>query len=150
MNLHNSLRLKSLSLKRVSISSHVLISLIEQCKNTITSIELRRVELNSDTWQEVLLRVSGLSNLLDFVIDSSGYSRDGTSSHLRPWLLPPPDDPEDIETHNFLDIYALGNVQRRVNINRPIAGLPRLPDHEYRQTQRKPLETVMEDMNITS
>lgn len=150
MNLHNSLRLKSLHLQGVSISSQVLISLIEQCKDTITSIELRRVELSSDTWQQVLLQVSRLPNLLDFVIDSSGYSREGASSHLRPGLLPPPDNPEDIETHNFLDIYALGNVQRRVNANRLIAGLPRLPDFEYRHTQRETLETVMEEMNITS
>ncbi|KAH7010820.1 uncharacterized protein B0I36DRAFT_257122 [Microdochium trichocladiopsis] len=150
MNLHNSLHLKSLYLKGVSISSHVLISLIEQCKDTITSIELRRVELNSDTWQQVLLRMSRLSNLLDFVIDSSGYSRDGASSHLRPGRLPPPDYPEDIETYNFLDIYALGNVQRRVNTNRLIAGLPRVSDFDYRHIQRETLETVMEEMNITS
>jgi hypothetical protein len=150
MNLPDSLRLKSLKLQGISMLSHVFISIIEQCKDTITSIELERVELNSGSWQQVLLRMSRLSSLLDFYIGSCGYSRDGASSELRPGLLPPPDDPKDIETHNFLDIYALGNLQRQVNTNRLVAGLPRVSDYDFRHAQRETLETVLEERNINT
>lgn len=106
MNLHKSIRLKTLSLERVSISAHVLISLIDQCENNITSIEFSRVELTSGTWENVLVRISRLSKLLNFWVVSGGYSRDGTSSHLR---ASSSNFGEDIETSDVLDTYALGN-----------------------------------------
>lgn len=143
-----SLRLKSLYLSGVAISSHTLLSLVEQCNESIRSVQLWLVKLNSGTWQHILLQMSKLPHLLDFAIGSSGYSLTGTSSNLATQLLPPPDDPEDIETSNLLDIYALGNLQRQVNANRTAAGFSRISEYDYRHIQRGTLESAMEELSL--
>jgi hypothetical protein len=143
-----SLRLKSLYLSGVAISSHTLLSLVEQCNESIRSVQLWLVKLNSGTWQHILLQMSKLPHLLDFAIGSSGYSLTGTSSNLATQLLPPPDDPEDIETSNSLDIYALGNLQRQVNANRTAAGFSRISEYGYRHIQRGTLESAMEELSL--
>lgn len=143
-----SLRLKSLNLSRVSISSHTILSLVEQCKESIRSIQLWTVELNSGTWQHVLLQMSKLPHLIYFAIESSGYSSTGTSSNLALELLPPPDDPDDIETSNFLDTFALGNLQRQVNANRSAAGFSQFSEYEYRHIQKTTLESMMGEQSL--
>jgi hypothetical protein len=132
-----------LYLSDTAISSENFLSLIERCSETMSRIEFLRVELNSGTWQDILVQISQLRSLRYFHIDSSGYSQTGQSSHLAPGLLPPLDDPQDIETHNFLDYNALGNVQRKVNANRSAVQLPQMTSFDYRRTQREPLEDVL-------
>lgn len=72
----------------------------------------------------------------------------GTRLPLPSGILPPPDDPEDIETSNFLDIYALGNLQRQVNANRTAAGFSRISEYDYRHIQRGTLESAMEELSL--
>jgi hypothetical protein len=143
-----SLRLKSLYLSGVALSSHTLLSLVEQSNESIRSVQLWLVKLNSGTWQHILSQMSKLPHLLDFVIDSSGYSLTGTSSNLATHLLPPPDDPEDIETLNFLDVYALGDLQRQVNVNRTAAGLSSISKYDYRHIHRQTLESMVEQLGL--
>jgi hypothetical protein len=138
-------RLRCLYLNCVSISSDSLLAFIDQSKESIRYIELWQVKMDSGTWQHVLLELCGLPRLLDFVIKSSGYSFTGSSSHLAPGLLPPPDDPQDIETYNYLDNYALGNLQRRVNTNRVAAGFQPFSDFEYSYINRPSLESRLAD-----
>lgn len=92
-------------------------------------IELRQVKLDSGTWQHVQLKLCRLPHLLDFAIKSSGYSSTGSYSHLAHRLLPPIHDPEDIETYNDLGLYALANLQRRINTNRLAAGVEPVSDY---------------------
>ena len=143
-----SLRLKSLCLDGVSISSPKLISLVEQCKDTVKHIELYLVQLNSGTWQNVLMRISKLPRLQYFLIDSVGYSLTGSSSELAARLLPQPDNPADIETNNVFDLFALGNLQRQVNANRVATGLPPMSKSVYQHLDRWSLEFAMERFGI--
>jgi hypothetical protein len=143
-----SLRLKSLDLTSVAVSSRTLLSLLEKCQESMRSVQLWRVELNSGTWQHVLLQMSKLPHLLDFAIGSSGYSSTGTSSHFALGFLPAPGKQQDIETTNFLDLHALGNLQRQVNANRTAAGISQISEFDYRHMQRQPLESVMEELSL--
>ena len=54
--------------------------------------------------------MSRLLYLLDFIINSSGYSLIGISSHLAELLLLPINNLKDIETIVSLDYYALRNL----------------------------------------
>lgn len=125
----SSLRLKSLRLRSVSISPLRLTSLVEQCKDTVKHIELDFVKLNSGTWQDVLMQMCKLPHLHYFFVESVGYSSTGSSSHLAD-APRPPDDLESIETLNFIDLNALGNLQRQVNTNRVATGLPPISEYD--------------------
>ena len=72
----------------------------------------------------------------------------GASSNLRPGLLPPIDDPKEIDTNDWKDMHALGNLQRQVNANRKAAGLPEMTDYDYRRTEMQSLESFLEDMKL--
>lgn len=142
-------RLKSLYINGVSIASDRLLALIGQSKDSIRYIELRHVQLSSGIWQHVLLEMSNLPSLLNIAIKFSGYSISGSSSDWNPRLFPPIDDPEDIESCNFLDKFALGNVQRHVNANRLAARLPPFSDYEYPHIKLSSLETMLEILQST-
>ncbi|KAL2819665.1 hypothetical protein BDW59DRAFT_164992 [Aspergillus cavernicola] len=137
LNFSPSLRLRSLTLKSVSISSHTLLALIEQSNESITHIELQLVKLRSGEWQHILSQMRQLPNLVDLFIESSGYSLEGSSSHLSPGLLPPPDDPMDIETGNYEDIHALEALQHQVNMNRTAVGFAPVGVIEYRHLHKR-------------
>lgn len=143
-----SLRLWSLSLSSVSISAHKLLSLVDQSRESVRYIDLQLVKLNSGTWHHVLLEMSKLPRLIDFAIDSSGYSLTGLSSHLVPGLLPEPDDPSNIETYETLDIPALGNLQRAVNANRVTAGLQPFSEYEYKYIGEPSLESWIQRLGL--
>lgn len=136
-----SLRLQSLCLGGVSISSHKLLSLIEQSKETIRYINFSPVKLNSGTWQQALVQLCTLPRLLDFRTSRSGYSwRHGLAPQLPPnsyYCL-------NIETVNPLDRCALGNLQRQVNANRIVAGFPPFTELDYQYIDQLPLETAMQ------
>lgn len=144
----SSLRLRSLCLSSVSISSFRLTSLIEQCEDTVKRIHLNLVKLNSGTWRDVLMQMCKLPRLHFFFIESVGYSLTGSSSDLATRLLPQPDDPDDIETHDSFDLYALGNLQRQVNANRVAAGLPPISEYYYRHVRRHSLEFIMGELGM--
>ncbi|EYE96844.1 uncharacterized protein EURHEDRAFT_401268 [Aspergillus ruber CBS 135680] len=136
-----SLRLRSLCLGGVSISSHKLLSLIEQSKKTIRYINFSPVKLKSGTWEQVLVQLCTLPRLLDFRTCNSGYSwRYG----LAPQLPPNPHCRLNIETVNPLDRCALGNLQRQVNANRIAAGFPSFTKSDYQYIDQLPLEIAMQ------
>ncbi|RAL14323.1 uncharacterized protein BO97DRAFT_412644 [Aspergillus homomorphus CBS 101889] len=132
-----SLRLQSIQLRGVSISSYKLLSLVEQCKDSIRHIELYQVQLNSGEWQHVLSRMTNLPGLVGFVIKSCGYSSRGagatyynhhgtqTAGHGSPGPV--------MKTTNSTEILALGALQRRVHANRTNCGLAPFRETEYRR-----------------
>lgn len=136
-----SLRLRSLCLGGVSISSHKLLSLIEQSKKTIRYINFSPVKLKSGIWEQVLVQLCTLPRLLDFRTCNSGYSwRYG----LAPQLPPNPHCRLNIETVNPLDRCALGNLQRQLNANRIAAGFPSFTKSDYQYIDQLPLEIAMQ------
>lgn len=138
----SSLCLRCLSLSGVSVSCHILLSLIKQSVKNIRYINFSLVKLKSGTWQHVLLQMCQLPRLLDINIDYSGYSLTGSSSHLALRLLPDPECPQDIETVGLLDVPALGNLQRQVNANRIAVGLRPFPESDYRYINMSSLESM--------
>lgn len=147
-----SLRLRILYLSGVSISAHDLLSLVVQSRESLRTITLVVVKLNTKTWHHVLLEISKLPQLIDFHIDSSGYSSTGLSSHLAPGLglLPEPDNPSAIETLGHNDYPALDHLQRAVNANRVKSGLQPFSEYDYRYTKYDPLETQLQDLDLRS
>lgn len=124
--------LRSLYLGGVSISSNVLLLLLNQSAKKIKYINFWLVKLKSGTWQQVLLHMCTLPLLLDINIDYSGYSPTGSSSHLAGRLPPSPEYRPNIETENSFDLPALGVLQRQVNSNRIATGFQPFPDTDYR------------------
>ncbi|MBE3045285.1 hypothetical protein IMZ48_22580 [Candidatus Bathyarchaeota archaeon] len=137
------LRLRTLCLLSMSISSPKLVSLLQQCKDTIKHVDFTLVKLNSGKWQDLFVGFCKIPNLHFFAVHAVGYSETGSSSHLAECLLPEPDDPRDIETRNSRDYHALGNLQRQVNANRAAVGLPPISEYEFRHVEKESLESVM-------
>jgi hypothetical protein len=127
-----SLCLRSLYLGGVSISSHVLLSLINQSLENLRYSKFWVAQLKSGTWHEVLRQMCKLPHLLDINISRSSYSSTGSSSDLALKGLPVPDWPQHIETMDDLDVLALGNLQRHVNANRIAAGFRPFSEEDYR------------------
>lgn len=125
--------LHELKLISVAISGNRLIKMARHKASCLRAIEMMVVELNSNTWGEVLNAFCELPDLINFYIDSCGYSATGSSSNCRPGLLPEIDNPQPIETyHSSEDYCGLGAVQRHVNGLRAAKGLELYGDHEYR------------------
>ncbi|KAI9643784.1 hypothetical protein NHQ30_007134 [Ciborinia camelliae] len=131
-----TMHLESLCLSSVAIPSEKFLALIEQSKESIRIVELWLVKLNSGTWQDILLPMSELLHLIDFQIESSGYSLTGMSSHLADELIFAPDASKPIETHSWSDYEALVNLQGQVNANRVAAGLSPFSAYEYRYPEQ--------------
>jgi len=106
----HSLRLRSLYLGRVLVSSTTLLSLFSQSASKMRYISFWYVKLNSGTWREVLSQMCNLPKLLDVHIDCSGYSASGSSSHLAHTSIGS-ELPESIESVESSDLEALGYVQ---------------------------------------
>lgn len=128
-----SLCLRFLCLGGVSISSDILLLLLDQSAKRIRYINFWLIKLKSGTWQQVLLHMCKLPLLLDINIDFGGYSTTGSSSHLASRIAPDPQYRPNIETENSLDFSALGVLQRQVNSNRIAAGFQPFQDTDYRR-----------------
>jgi hypothetical protein len=142
LNLGHFRNLHTLYLARVAISAESLLSLVEQCKEPLKRIALERVELNSGTWETVLIRMSQLPSLGYIYIDGVGYSTTGKSSHLVPRQLPLVDDLEEIRTSNPLDHQARARLERQINANRRAAQLLEFPEDCFRYTRLEPLKNL--------
>jgi hypothetical protein len=138
-----SLRLRSLDLCRVSISARTLLDLMGNWRDSIRYIQLWEVELNAGTWKDVLVKLCMLPGLIDFQIESSGYSAAGSSSELRPRVLPEIGDSQQLETVHFSDIPALAILQHRVNANRTAAGLAEISHSTYRAAKLYSIESAI-------
>ncbi|PYH78057.1 hypothetical protein BO82DRAFT_292213, partial [Aspergillus uvarum CBS 121591] len=125
-----ALRLESIQLRRVSISSYKLLSLVEQCKDSIQHIELHQVKLNSGEWQHVLSRMTHLPGLVSFVIKSCGYSSTGAGAT---YYNPHGASGAVMKTTNSTEILALGALHRRVHENRVNCGLAPFRETEFRR-----------------
>ncbi|KAI5465658.1 hypothetical protein BGZ63DRAFT_420207 [Mariannaea sp. PMI_226] len=122
----SSIRLRSLYLCGVSISANVLLDLMHHWRDSIRSIELWAVELKTGTWKHVLVNISTLPILIDFIMEFCAYSRGGTSAQLRPRPNNTLHDPHEIESLDSCEFYALAILQHRVNAKRISAGLPKM------------------------
>jgi hypothetical protein len=142
LNLGHFRNLHALYLARVAISAESLLSLVEGCKESLKRIALERVELNSGTWETVLIRMSQLPSLRYIYIDGVGYSTTGKSSHLVPRKLPLVGDLEEIRTSNPLDHQARAHLERQINANRRAAQLLEFPEDCFRYTKLEPLKKL--------
>lgn len=144
------LRLRSLYLCRAHISARNLCSLIDQSSDSIKYIKLRMVGLKSGktsgTWKHVLLQMAKLPHLIDFGIDSSGYSRLGSSSHLDSSFILAQTEMQTIATLDPSDYSTLGHLQRAVNANRTATGLRPFSERKYMFLELPPLEYGMSDV----
>ena len=86
--------------------------------------------------------ISKMPRLHYHYIDRVGYSLTNSSSYLAVGFLPVPFDPQDINTNNFREYSALGNLERQVNANRAAAGLAPLPPErgEYQHVEKEAFE----------
>lgn len=56
--------------------------------------------------------------------------------------------PLEIHTKSSLDLLALGDLQRRVNVNREAAGLRPYSADYYKQLLQPTLESVVQDQQL--
>lgn len=143
----HSLQLSNLYLSRLSLSPDTFSFLIKDCSECIRDVQLYHVELKSGTWQHALVEIIKVHppNLVEFYMDSCGYSLLGTCVGLRPGLLPPPDDPNPIESSNYSDVSALRVLQAQVAENRRSSGLP--VGYEYTRVEGI-VESFMEELGL--
>lgn len=130
-NFSSSIQLRSLSLTGISISAHNLLALITQSRERLEYIFLDLVQLNSETWHKVLLEISKLPRLVNFHVESGGYSPTGSSAHLVTTIPPDPGTQPNLETYSKEDLLALAALQRVVNANRVNAGLKPFSEYYY-------------------
>ena len=131
LKFHGSVRLESLRLEGVGMSSQKLVSLIKHFKDSLVRVQLFQVKIVSGTWQYVLTEASKTTRLLHFDVRES--------------LIEMNNDVRLVNVSNHqdrvsLDESALGNLQRRVNGNRQTAGFPPVTRSIYTSTWRDNLE----------
>lgn len=122
-----SLRLKTANLESLYMHATALTAIIRQSMETLEKVVMRGVYLESGTWEEIMLAMSGLPLLVDLFIETCGYcNRTDVTSHCH---RPVPGHTENgssydptydfiIETGRSGDIDALGNVLVRMHKNK--------------------------------
>ena len=126
---HSLTSLHKLELQRVRMSQEKLVRLTAQSSSFLRVIRLFCVELDSGTWESILLHLCSLPKLVDVSVDSCGYTTSGSSRAFGLGGPPAGNDPRQIESHRREDSYALGHLKRRVSEIRAAAGLPRYPEY---------------------
>ncbi|PYI36086.1 hypothetical protein BP00DRAFT_442094 [Aspergillus indologenus CBS 114.80] len=138
--LPSSLRLRTLSLSWIEISSDALLRLLEAVKDTLRSISFTEVHLRSGTWATVLTRMCFLPSLLQLYLKSNGYLWNGTTSFLVGLS-----EESELETRSPYDRPALGVLYRHISSNRVAAGLRPLmatPTEHYPSIHKELLTRV--------
>ncbi|KAF4212252.1 hypothetical protein CNMCM5878_001470 [Aspergillus fumigatiaffinis] len=125
------IRLTSLSLTRVLLSSDYFLPLIRQSKDTLRHLQLHLLQLHQGTWDEVLSFMAQLTRLVDFSIGSCGYPSTGPNADLSA-LQSAPDDTVALETLNIADETAFERLRERVNTNRAAEGLRPFTNRDFR------------------
>lgn len=131
LNSGTTLRLESLDLSCLEITSYHLLALLEKCKESIKFISLDNMTLFSGTWLHVLVQMKKHKNLITFFF-----------MHSDPFLEGLRDEAED-----FVDAFlshALGDVQRQTNANRLAAGLKPWTAKTYLYLKSAPLKVAMD------
>lgn len=125
--------LQELCLRRVEVPLSLLEGLVGGDIVGLRAVEFWAVELTSGRWCDVLLKFCELPKLINFHMDSCGYSSAGATSDRRPGWWPEIDNPQAIETEFWQeDFGALGALQRHVNALRADACLPLYTEFDYR------------------
>lgn len=106
------LRLESLELLGVKITSYDLLALLEACKESIKFISLDCIELVSGSWLHVLVQIKKNLNLITFIFMQSD-----------PFLEELGGGGEGNEHQRRILWRALGDIQRQTNANRIAARL---------------------------
>lgn len=121
-----SLRLNSLDLQGLTMNASVLTAIIRQSNETLQKAVMRGVYLESGTWEEILSAMSELPLLVDFFIETCGYSFEPEAAHYRSSVLNHHEYESSydltydffMETKRSSDIDALGDVLVRLHKNK--------------------------------
>jgi hypothetical protein len=133
------LRLESLNLGRVYISSYEVLGLLEQCKDTIKYFSIDYVALDAGTWLHLLMQIKKNLKLFNFFLFRWKISLEQKMDYGDMWL-----------SYGFfrrdyqLICLALGDIQRQVNANRLAAGLELWSKKEFQALDLPPLQSVMD------
>ena len=121
------LRLKSLELNFVSISSYELLGVLERCKGTIRFVKVDSVSLTKGSWLHVLMQIKKNLKLLDFYLFDWEISRNKELKNRGDiWL------DYGFFRRDYKHIcLALGELQRQINANRLAEGLNRWPRESF-------------------
>lgn len=139
------LRLKSLELNFVFISSYELLGVLERCKDTIRFVKVDSVSLTKGSWLHVLMQIKNNLKLLDFYLFDWEISLNKELKNRGDiWL-----DYGFFRRDYKLICLALGELQRQINANRLAEGLNRWPKKKFRSLGFLPLQFVMEKGRYT-
>lgn len=118
LKLGSTVRLRSLSLRKVKISSRSLINIIEQCNESLQYIEFRNVKIESGTWREILSAMDSLLYLYDFdIYIGETPARSARVYSTRAQFV----TGENVQDHSGLDHVAFQNFTQRVKLKRAVA-----------------------------
>ncbi len=129
LSIANFKQLHVLVLSRIKVSMENFEALITQNKSTIRALDFSQLELKTGTWENLFTSSCSLPHLKYLHIESCGYIQ---SSNHAAGLLPPIDDPQDLETSHFGDYDALGDLQRHVMEVRDAAGLAQMTEYDFK------------------
>jgi hypothetical protein len=144
INCSQPLRLKSLNLERVYISSYELLGLLERCKDTVRSVKIDYVSLNAGSWLHVLTQIKKNLKLFDFLFFDWVISLDKELRLSDTW----PDYGFFRRDYKLICL-AIGDSQRQINANRLAEGFKRRSKKKFRALDFPPLESVMEKGRYT-
>ncbi|KAF3403178.1 hypothetical protein DPV78_003969 [Talaromyces pinophilus] len=127
------LRLETLDLEDLEISSYHLLTLLEQSKGSIRFISLERIKLISGSWLHVLFQIKKNLNLIGFFFNLND-----------PYLYDFMEEEGLLREDIMFLMLVIGDIQRQSNANRIIAGLKPVTEKLYLYLDHEPLEEVME------
>lgn len=127
------LRLESLDLEDLEISSYHLLTLLEQSKESIRFTSLERIKLISGSWLHVLFQIKKNLNLIGFFFNLND-----------PYLYDFMEEEGLLREDIMFLMHVIGDIQRQSNANRITAGLKPVPEKMYLYHDLEPLEEVME------
>lgn len=130
LNSRPRIRLESLDLSALEITSYHLLALLEECKESIKLISLDNLTLLSGTWLHFLFQAKKYANLITFFF-----------MHSDPFLEGLRDEDEA-----FVDVFlfhAVGDVQRHTNANRIAVGLKPWTAKTYLHLSSAPLKDAV-------
>ncbi|KAF8523580.1 hypothetical protein JB92DRAFT_2827306 [Gautieria morchelliformis] len=120
----NLQKLDSMELTCVKAKVGTLLSLLSPRKTSFKHLILQNVQLKSGTWHTIFRHLLTVPTFVAFQVIVSSYSADGESAQYRLRILPPMDDPQEVESLCFDDFFALDDLKTAVAKRRTDVGLP--------------------------
>lgn len=144
-NFRQPLRLQSLNLTWVSISSYNLLGLLKWCKDTITSVTIGFLELHGGSWLHVLVQIKKNLKLLEFFFYEWDISRaEEVEDDNGLWR-----SLGEFRCDHELIGCAIADLQRQANAHRVAEGLQPLSKEEYRELDLPTLESAIDEARYT-